>query len=108
MKTILNSVNAALGVVTEDWMNTSFSFVKTVAAATLALFVWSSCIAQAAYGAMNMPVDPLSVRTTQMLSEFVLPYSLGRITDARCAAGATAPAVILIQTCTAIPKCKKI
>ena len=107
MKTILNSVNAALGVVTEDWMNTSFSFVKTVAAATLALFVWSSCIAQAAYGAMNMPVDPLSVRTTQMLSEFVLPYSLGRITDARCAAGATAPAVILIQDLHCNPEVQK-
>ncbi|MEI8217504.1 MAG: hypothetical protein WCG51_00465, partial [Elusimicrobiota bacterium] len=58
------------------------SFVQTVAVVTIAAFVLSSVIGPVAY-AMNAPVPGATQKIKESLSSFQLPYSIGRITDAK-------------------------
>src|ERR1035437_9218704 len=58
------------------------SFTRTVAMVTVISFVISTVIGPAAY-AMNAPMPGAAQKIKESLSSFQLPYSIGRITDAK-------------------------
>lgn len=64
------------------FLKSRVSFTKTVAMTTVVAFIVSSIIGPAVYAA-NTPVPGVAQTIKESLSAFQLPYSLGRITDAK-------------------------
>ncbi|MGA2091708.1 MAG: hypothetical protein ABSH12_09665, partial [Endomicrobiales bacterium] len=73
-KTLMNTITQKV--------TRALTFTRTVAMITVISFVVSTVIGPAAY-AMNAPIPGVTQTIKDSLNAFQLPYSIGRITDAK-------------------------